>query len=153
MNFHFSYDIYPHPPYYSNNEKANTENKKMLANSLFQVEHQNQLDCRPKLTKCCRYNDKNKDHLPSSCNYIGCEKEDVYIPNVGYYKHYFQNINIESELLHSKPSKPINKPLNHSHTQLQPCIEKCGELTKIKDSSFTWKNSKIWNNNTKRRYL
>jgi len=99
MDFNFSYDIYPHPTaMFCNLQKTDTFNKRIFDRLQLVPEHSIQLDCRPKLTQCCRYNDKNRDKLPSSCNYVDCNENNVFTPCVGYYKHYISNIDAESEL-------------------------------------------------------
>ena len=157
MDFQFSYDIYPHPPMFCNNAKVNMINKKMFNHSQLCLNHEIQLDTRPKLTRCCRYNDPAKDNFPSSCNYIGGDNEDVYIPNTGYYKYYFQNIDVETDLLQATPARPIPKPTSNAKNEKQPplqsCLESCGALQLIKDNDFPVQNPQMWNNNTKRKFL
>ena len=96
MDFNFSYS-YP-TAMFCNLEKTATINKRMFDRIHLVPEHSIQLDCRPKLTKCCRYNDKSRDGLPSSCSYVDCNENNVFTPSVGHYKHYFNNIDAESEL-------------------------------------------------------
>jgi len=149
MDFNFTYDIYPHPPMFCNNEKINKMNQDIFGRNKLCPEHENQLDCRSGLTRCCRYNNKDKDNLPSSCNYVDCNKDNVYTPNVGYYKHYFKNIDVESELLLSKPALPQCKPKN----SVSMCLEGCEVLTAVIDPNFVVEKPKLWNNNSKRKTL
>tara|TARA_Y100000310_G_C20633792_1_gene790088 strand:+ start:1426 stop:1809 length:384 start_codon:yes stop_codon:yes gene_type:complete len=104
MDFNFSYDVFPQPVsmfcYYDQVDKIS---QRIFDRNRFVPENENQLDCRYKLTKCCRYNDKARDNLPSSCSYVECNGSNIYTPNVGYRKHYFNNIDAESELLLGRP--------------------------------------------------
>lgn len=150
MDFNFTYDIYPHPPSLScNNTKRDTSNKKILSRNDLCPEHKIQLDCRSRLTRSCRYNDVKKDKFPSSCNFIDCNTESVYTPNVGYYKHYFSNIDIETELLHSKPAKCIECPKQN----IPKCNSDKNYLDVVNDPCFKLEANKLWNNNSKRATL
>ena len=148
MDFNFSYDIYPHPPMFCNNEKSNKMNKNIYDRNNLCPEHKVQVETRSGLTKCTKYNDDN--NLPSSCNYLDINNKSVYAENTGYYKHYFNNIDVESKLLLAKPALPQCKI--HSNN-MNSCVKEYGKINIDSDNCFLTKNSKIWNNSTKRKIM
>ena len=136
MDFNFTYDIYPHPPMFCNNEKMDTMNKNILSRNSTEQEYENQLESRSVATRSFKYNNANTNN-------------NKLADNVGHYKHYFSNIDTESELLLAKPALPQCKP----KTKMTECLEDYEPLKPVVDLSFNIENPRIWNNNTKRKTL